>query len=329
MSTADGDLVYADTDTPGISRRRCGRGWQYRNPDGSRITDPAVIRRLHAIALPPAYRDCWYSIDHRAHILAFGFDARGRRQYRYHPRYRAAREESKFERLVDFGRALPGLRRRIERDIDTGSPRDRIIASLVRLIDQSALRVGNAAYAKANGSFGATTLRKRHAQITRGQMILRFPAKGGQKTEVRLTDARLARIARQCQDLPGQRLFAFIENGVVRDVGSSDVNAYLAEVCGAPVTAKYFRTWAGSLAAFEAALADPAAINVSRLAEAAAAVLRNTPAIARKSYIHPAVLALDRETLAEQPYLRSSRYMRASERRLLAFLEVPHREIGR
>lgn len=321
MNGEGAELVFADTGAPGITRRKCGRGWLYFSAEGTRITDPDQIRRLQSVALPPAYRDCWYSPDPRAHIQAFGHDDKGRRQYRYHPRYRAARDDHKFELLLAFGNALPLLRRRILNDIAKGDPRTQIIASVVRLIDQTSLRVGNESYARRNRSYGATTLRKRHVKVTGHNLTLRFNAKGGTATEIRLTDARLARLARRCRDLPGQRLFSFCDGDAVRDVSSTDVNQYLQGLHDTPFTAKFFRTWAGSVAAFETAAADPAAATVTRMAMAAARTLRNTPAIARSAYIHPAILAFDADALKACRRPRATRYMRAAERHMLAYLE--------
>ena len=246
-------LRYVDDSLPGITRKRRGRYWQYFDSDGHRITDRDEIDRLNAIGMPPAYERCWFCPIANGHIQAIGYDARGRRQYRYHPDFRAQQEVLKYERLADFGRALPKLRKQVEEDIQ-GKPTscEAGIAAVVRLIDATQMRIGNESYAKENKSFGATTLRNRHAKVGRGALKISYAGKHGVKRTVTVTDRNLARIARRTQDLPGQNLFEFCDDeGCVRPVTSSDVNDYIRDAMGDEFTAKDFRTWGASTIAFE------------------------------------------------------------------------------
>ncbi|KZY15366.1 DNA topoisomerase, partial [Erythrobacter sp. HI0037] len=249
-------LIYVDDDLPGITRKGAGRGWAYYDPEGALIADPQEKRRLNAIALPPAYTDAWFCPAPNGHILATGVDAKGRKQYRYHPDFRAAREGEKFDSCVTFGSLLPLVRKRVEEDLRGRKlTRERAIASVIRLLDLGAVRVGNEGYAKSNKSFGATTLRKRHAELTGKTLRLRYKGKGGKLREVTLSDGSLARMVRKMQDLPGQHLFAYIdEDGDRHAVGSSDVNAYLRETMGQDFTAKNFRTWHASVKALSCLL---------------------------------------------------------------------------
>ncbi|MGZ8998195.1 MAG: DNA topoisomerase IB, partial [Allosphingosinicella sp.] len=246
-------LRYVDDSLPGISRKRQGRYWQYFDSDGKRIKDREEIDRLNAVGMPPAYERCWFCPYPNGHIQAIGYDARGRRQYRYHPDFRSRQEERKYERLAKFGRALPKLRKHVEEDIK-GKPTsyEAVIAAVVRLIDTTQMRIGNESYAKENKSFGATTLRNRHAKVERGKLKISFTGKHGVKRTVTITDRNLTRIARKTQDLPGQNLFEFCgEDGNVRPVTSSDVNDYIRDAMGEEFTAKDFRTWGASAIAFE------------------------------------------------------------------------------
>jgi DNA topoisomerase-1 len=289
------DLVHVSDRDPGILRRVHGRGFRYVGPDG-RPVDPQTIERIRRMGIPPAYRDVWICADPQGHLQATGIDARGRKQYRYHPAWQAQRSETKFDQLLDFGRALPGLRRVIQRDLRSGAGDLAFTrAALVLLLDRSLIRIGDPVYTAENRSFGATTLLSRHLRIEAGKISLRFTAKGGKKVQITLRDRRLERIFNEIGDLPGRHLFTYIDaDGAVRRLLSQDVNAWLAATTGAPLTAKTFRTWGGTLAAFETALNTPAGqrLTLRSMAEAAATRLHNTPAIARKSYIHPAVLAL-------------------------------------
>lgn len=318
-------LKFADDTLPGITRRKLRGKWAYFDAAGERVTDRDEIDRLNAIALPPAYRDCWFSADAQVHLLAIGFDARGRKQYRYHPDWRAGREAMKFELCSRFGEALPRLRARVAADLKRRTlGRDRAIASVVALLDTGAIRIGNECYAKSNKSFGATTLRNRHATIERGRLRLRFKGKSGKLQEIDCDDPVLVRCVRRMQDLPGQHLFQYLDaQGDPVPVHSHDVNEYLADLMGEDFTAKHFRTWAASTLAF-GRLQEDRKLPLKALLEEVSQRLGNTPAIARKSYIHPAVIAAARGD-AGAPALpdslpRKTRWLSREERGLLAFL---------
>ena len=329
-------LRYVDDSTPGITRRRRGRYWQYFHPDGSRVTDRAEIDRLNAIGLPPAYRKCWFCPHPNGHIQAIGHDARGRRQYRYHPDFRAEREARKYERLADFGGMLPKLRKQVEEDI-AGKPTscEAVVAAVIRLIDASHMRVGNEEYAKSNKSFGATTLRNRHAKVGRGTVKIAYPGKHGIRRTVTISDRNLARIARRTQDLPGQHLFEYLDDtGEARPVGSVDVNDYIREAMGEAFTAKDFRTWGASVIAFaELARRTDAerAIGIKTVIAPVAEALGNTPAISRKSYVHPALIDAAKEAgaLGDGALPRATKYLSAAERGLIDFLRDTNRNVAK
>ncbi|WP_370034262.1 DNA topoisomerase IB [Qipengyuania mesophila] len=319
-------LIYVDDDLPGITRKRAGRGWAYYDPEGGLITDPAERRRLNAIALPPAYTDAWFCPAPNGHILATGIDAKGRKQYRYHPEFRAAREGEKFDSCITFGSLLPLVRKRVEEDLRGHKlTRERAVASVVRLLDLGAVRVGNEGYAKTNKSFGATTLRKRHAELTGKTLRLRYKGKGGKLREVTLSDGSLARMVRKMQDLPGQNLFKYIdEDGELHAVGSGDVNDYLRETMGQDFTAKNFRTWHASVRALTCLNEGEGAMPMKALLECVAAHLGNTPAVTRKSYIHPAVFELLEEQEEWRESLRmprATRWLTREERALIELLQ--------
>lgn len=323
-------LVHIDEGEPGITRRRAGKGWCYFRPDGSRITNRKEIDRLNAIALPPAYADAWFSPRRNGHILAFGTDEKGRRQYRYHPAFIAQNEERKFAQCEQFGEALPTLRRAVLSDLeDRGLGARKVTAAVVRLLDLAALRVGNECYVRQNGSYGATTLRQRHAHVKGQSLRFLFRAKSGKQREVALTDRHLAPIVRRLGDLPGQHLFQYIEDGSRHPVTSSDVNSYIRERMGGDFTAKHFRTWAASVLAFERLVTADEPPSVKALCDAAADLLGNSAAVARSAYIHPAVLDLA-ETSAADTLPRLSipgrtRFQDRYERGLLAYLRsLPH-----
>jgi DNA topoisomerase-1 len=326
---AETKLHHADDSKPGIARRKAGHGWAYLGPDGSRITDRGEIDRLNAIALPPAYRDAWFSPDPKGQILATGIDDRGRKQYRYHPDFRAQRDADKYERCAEFGRALPKLRARVEADLARRSlSRETVVAAVVRLLDLGHIRIGNEAYAKENKSFGATTLRNRHARVTATRLRLEYKGKSGKMQRLTIEDRRLARIVRRTQDLPGQHLFQYLDgDGTPHAVGSDDVNAYIRETTGGDFTAKHFRTWGATLLAFEHILdvAKDGKVSLKPMLEAVAAALGNTPAISRKSYIHPSLIELcrsgDPAGLCALKLPRSTRWLKARERALIGFLE--------
>ena len=319
-------LIYVDDNLPGITRKRSGKGWAYYDPQGKLIADPAERMRLNAIALPPAYEDAWFCPAANGHILATGIDAKGRKQYRYHPDFRTARECEKFDGCATFGKLLPLVRKRVEEDLKARHlTRERAIASVVRLLDLGAVRIGNEAYAKANRSFGATTLRRRHAEITGKTLRLRYKGKSGKMRDVVLSDRSLARAVRALQDLPGQRLFQYVDDeGDLHAVGSGDVNEYLCETMGERFTAKNFRTWHGSALAFSL-LAHGEQTHLAGLMASVAEHLGNTPAVTRKSYVHPAVIALverQEEWRTGLRLPRATRWLSREERGLIELLEA-------
>ncbi|MGE5063935.1 MAG: DNA topoisomerase IB [Myxococcales bacterium] len=277
----------------GYTRKRMGRYWAYFDGD-ERVTDRDTIERLSSIGLPPAYTDAWFCKDPEGHLQATGIDARGRKQYRYHPEFRAKRESAKYEGLLEFGKALPKLRRRIEQDLQRRNlAREAVLAAVIRLLDTEHIRIGNEEYAKANKSFGATTLRTRHLKRTGHGLMMRFTGKHGIVHEVKITDTNLKRICKRCQELPGQMLFQYVNgDGEPKPISSGDVNGYIKEATGGDFTAKHFRTWSASVIALEQMLkkAEDARITVKTVIEPVAEALGNTPAISRKSYVHPRLL---------------------------------------
>lgn len=357
-----GGLVYVSPDLPGLTRVATGeKAFRYRLPSGEWLTDAQEISRINRLAIPPAYTDVWICPLPNGHLQATGLDARGRRQYRYHPQWRAQRDENKFEHMQAFGRALPRIRARVARDLAAASrggrralARNVVLATLVRLLDTTYIRVGNEEYASTNKSYGLTTLRTRHARLRGSELKLRFRGKSGVQQEVALNDPRVARVVRRCQQLPGQELFQYLdEDGTPRTVGSSDVNDYLREITGRSdddehFTAKDFRTWHGTAQALELtrlACCPPPAGGADRRAEpppgarySAKAILievarqlGNTPAVCKKSYVHPAVLELGTRLASDAgPGIQDvweriggaavPRGLSAAERRLLAFL---------
>lgn len=319
-------LVYVDDQGLGITRKKAGRGWAYFDPAGKRISDRAEIDRLNAVALPPAYKNAWFCPNSCGHLLATGIDARGRKQYRYNPEFRARQEAEKFDGCAEFGRLLPKVRKRVAKDLARRSlSRERAVASVIRLLDLGGIRVGNESYAKANKSFGATTLRRRHAKVVGGTLRLRFKAKSGQLRECSITDRSLARFVRAVQDLPGQHLFQYLDGeGEAHPVGSEDVNAYLREAMGEPFTAKNFRTWHASVLALRLLAEAERPLTLKELAGEVGKQLGNTPAMARKSYIHPAVIALverQQKWRAKLKLPRESKWLDRYERALIKLLE--------
>jgi len=287
-------LRYVTDAAPGIKRRRAGRGFLYLHPGGRPVRDRPTLMRIRAIVIPPAWDTVWICPHATGHIQATGRDARGRKQYRYHTRWREVRDETKYERMIAFGTALPKIRARVRRDLaSTGLSRDRILAAIVALLQTTLIRVGNDEYARDNGSFGLTTMRNRHVDVAGGKIVFRFRGKSGKSHAIRLADPRLARLVKRCRDLPGQELFQYLdEAGEPQPVNSADVNAYLREIAGEDFTSKDFRTWAGTLIAAcqLTGEAEPDKSEVLRAVERVAHQLGNTPAVARKCYIHPAVL---------------------------------------
>ena len=325
-----GRLHHTSDADPGIRRVRAGRGFSYRDPDG-RLVGTETRAWIEGLAIPPAWDDVWISPDPDGHLLATGIDARGRKQYRYHPAYRRRRDASKYQRIADFGASLPRLRKQVAADLRRhGLPREKVVAAVVALLDETSLRVGNERYARDNRSYGLTTLRSRHAVASTQSVRLRFKGKSGRQVDVDLRDRRLASVVRRCQDLPGQRLFQYEdrETGAWEAVMSDDVNAYIQGVIGDEFTAKDFRTWHGTLAAFEALArqerpAEPrrqAAAVVAAVDEAAER-LGNTRAVARQAYIHPEVdRAFAAGRIPQSTFVARSRWRRPGETELLRVL---------
>jgi DNA topoisomerase-1 len=292
-------LRYSDPLEPGIRRVSAGSGFSYRDPGGRAVKDEPTLARIKALAIPPAWSDVWICPDPRGHIQAIGRDAKGRKQYRYHADWRKSRDASKYDRMIDFGRTLPKLRRKVEADLALrGLPREKVLAAIVRLLELTLIRVGNDAYAKENKSYGLTTLRKRHTLLTGTGAIFEFKGKSGVKHKTGFRDRKLARVVGALQDLPGQRLFQYVdESGETHALGSAEVNAYIRDAMGQDFSAKDFRTWAGGLAAAEyfEGLGPPTSATQAKAAvrECVTRVARrlgNTPTVCRACYIHPAVI---------------------------------------
>lgn len=330
-------LVYVDDDQPGISRQRHGKGWCYHDTDGERITDEGEVERLNGLAVPPAWKNVWLCPKPHGHIQATGYDEKGRKQYRYHEDFRARREAEKYERCVDFGRKLPLIRARVEKDLaEHGPDRDGVLAAIVRLLDLGKVRIGNAAYARQNRSYGATTLRKTHARAPRSRIRLEYRAKSGRQRSLVINDGSLARMVRRCQDLPGQHLFQYLDaDGKRHAVSSCDVNDYIRELTGDDFTAKHFRTWGASAQAFEIlAKAGDKDITLSDMLDPISDALGNTPAISRQSYVHPALVDLCKQGAPEYfgglRLPRNTKYLSRYERGLIEFLEtLPERTASR
>ena len=323
---APSKLIFVDDDIPGIKRRKAGRGWCYSDAQGKRVTDRAEIDRLNAIALPPAYQQAWYCPMPEGHLLATGIDARGRKQYRYHPEFRALREEEKFQSTIAFGKALPLIRKRVEQDLKLSQLTcERALASVVRLLDTTHIRIGNERYAKLNGSFGASTLRMRHVRIEGNALRLRYRAKSGKMREMEVSDRALSRFVRKMKDVPGQHLFQYLDaEGAACPVTSCDVNAYLRETMGGNFTAKHFRTWHASALAFETLAEASGKMSIKALMNEVSEHLGNTPAVARNSYVHPAVVDLVERQVEWRAALRLPRrtqWLSRYERGLIVFLE--------
>ena len=299
QSAARAGLRYVTDAANGITRRRVGTGWAYYLPNGKRITSMEIRSRLNALAIPPAWTDVWICPDPEGHIQATARDARGRKQYRYHAQYREARDQSKFRRMLEFSEALPVLRERIERDLrGEDLSRKQLLATLVRLLDRTLIRVGNDEYARENRSYGLTTLRRRHVRVDGAMLHFSFRGKSGVEHSIAINEPRLARIVQRCQDLPGEELFQYRDAaGKRQSVSSDDVNEYLRSLGGRDITAKDFRTWGGTmLAAMELRRMGPAASrreadrNIIAAVDAVAERLGNTRAVCRKYYVHPALL---------------------------------------
>jgi DNA topoisomerase I len=331
-------LRYVSDRGPGIRRKRVGKHFSYIGTDGRPIRDPEELRRIKALAIPPAYTDVWICPSPRGHIQATGRDARGRKQYRYHPRWREVRDETKYERMIAFGQALPAIRERTERDLARPDlPREKVLAALIRLLESTFIRVGNEEYARENRSFGLTTMRNRHVDVSGSTLRFRFRGKSGKEHTIPLTDRRLARIVQRLQGLPGQTLFQYRDDdGQYQTVDSDDVNEYLREITGQDFTAKDFRTWAGTVLAtlalqeFEGFDSEAQAKkNLVQAIESVAERLGNTPSVCRKCYVHPTIIDtyMDGSMLnalkerAEQELASSLNDLRPAEAAVMALLQ--------
>lgn len=318
-------LTYVLDDVPGITRLRRGPGFAYGAADGKPVRGAAVLERIRALAIPPAWDAVWICASAQGHLQATGRDARGRKQYRYHAAWRKVRDRDKYDRLASFVRALPRIRRRVRADLGlSGLPRDKVIAAVVRLLETTFIRIGNERYARDNGSFGLTTLRNRHVRVTGERIRFQFRGKSGKAHAVELNDARLARIIRRCRELPGYELFQYVEDGVPRSLGSADINAYLQRITGQDYSAKDFRTWGGTLLtglALESKSAGPGISQTTRtIADAIRATafeLGNTAAICRRCYVHPRVI----DAFIDGALSAKARATASPEMRILAILE--------
>lgn len=332
-------LVYVSDRAPGIRRVRRGKGFAYRHRTGRTVSDPRTLARIRALAIPPAYKDVWICTDPHGHLQATGRDVRGRKQYRYHPDWRRFRDAGKFANLIEFGRALPGIRKRVRHDLALpGLPRDKVIATVIALLDKTMIRVGNESYARENGSYGLTTLRSRHLKHERGRLRFVFKGKSGVESDVELDDKRLIKIIRRMHKLPGQKLFQYLDDeGVRQPVDSGAVNCYLRDAAGATdeesFSAKNFRTWGATLLAAKLlgklSVPEQGGVRarqqiINGVIREVAAAMGNTPAVCRASYIDPEVIDgwVD-GALSGQPFasLRGSRL----ERGLMRYLQKRHR----
>jgi DNA topoisomerase-1 len=327
-------LRYVSDSEPGIRRVRRGHGFVYLDPDGRLVKDPATLRRIRALAIPPAWERVWICLSDRGHIQAVGRDQKGRKQYRYHPRWQEVRDEAKYGRLLAFGKALPRIRAQVQHDLALpGLPQDRVVAAVVQLLESTLIRIGNEEYAQHNRSYGLTTLRDEHVDVSGAQIEFRFRGKSGKECTVRLSDRRLARIVKRCQDLPGQLLFQYIdEEGQQHSIGSADVNEYLRRVAGAEYSAKDFRTFAGTVMCTQLLKEclpctgkTQMKKNIVQCIKQVAQRLANTAAVCRRCYIHPQVLeayqdgSLARLLAADPP---GDPGLRPEEQQLLTLLEA-------
>ena len=328
-------LKYVTDDSPGLRRRRSGKGFTFTNLDGKPVRDRNELARIKGLVIPPAWTDVWICPDPRGHIQATGRDARGRKQYRYHAEWRTTRDESKFERMLAFSEALPRIRERVDHDLARhGLPREKVVAAVVRLLESTLIRVGNEEYAQANKSFGLTTMHDRHVAINGSDLRFSFRGKSGKRHDVHLRDRRLATVVKRCRDIPGHELFQYLDDdGKRQTIDSSDVNAYLHEITGEHFTAKDFRTWAGAvLCACQLsgiASCDSETAAKKHIVEAVKCVserLGNTPSVCRKAYIHPAIFtaflegSLARAFVSDGESLDSPHALAAEERAVVKLL---------
>ncbi|WP_262029081.1 DNA topoisomerase IB [Microvirga sp. Mcv34] len=293
-------LLYVSDEEPGIRRKKSGKGFTYTKPGGGRVEDKATLERIRSLAIPPAYTDVWICARANGHIQATGRDAKGRKQYRYHPAFREVRESTKYEHMLEFAKGLPAIRETIDEHMSLrGLPREKVLATVVHLLENTLIRVGNSDYVKQNKSYGLTTLRDPHVKVDGSELRFQFKGKSGKTWRLQVKDRRIARIVKACQDLPGQDLFQYLdETGEQQSIASADVNAYLKEITGRDITAKDFRTWAGTvlaalaLAEFEEFDSDAKAKkNIRAAIERVSSRLGNTPSICRKCYVHPEIFA--------------------------------------
>jgi DNA topoisomerase-1 len=325
-------LRYVSDTEPGIVRVRRGKGFSYHDQSGVRIEDPATLGRIASLAIPPAWTDVWICASPRGHLQATGRDARDRKQYRYHPRWRDVRDEAKFDRLIAFGNALPAIRRQVDSDLArSGLPREKVLAIVVKLLESTLIRVGNAEYARENHSFGLTTMRTRHVEVNGTEIVFEFVGKGAKKHSVGIHDRRLARLINKLRELPGQPLFQFLDHEKTRhSISSDDVNDYLRQISGEDFTAKDFRTWAGTVL-MAGELADSGATdddnqakaNVVAAIDKVSAQLGNTPTVCRQCYVHPVIIDayLTGITIA---HVRSRKGLDPAEAAVLRLLEQQH-----
>ena len=329
-------LSYVGDDEKGLRRERAGESFRYLKANGDTVTDEATLERIRKLAIPPAWTDVWICTKANGHLQATGRDARGRKQYRYHPQFREVREGTKYDHMLEFARALPAIRAKLAGHMALrGLPREKVLATIVHLLETTLIRIGNDDYARQNKSYGLTTLRNPHVSVEGAQLRFRFKGKSGKAWQLQLKNRRVAKIVRACQELPGQKLFEYLdENGEPRQITSSDVNAYLKEITGSDITAKDFRTWAGTVLAalalrgFEQADSQATTKKNLRAAiEQVAHRLGNTPTICRKCYVHPEVLAayieggLDLEIAEDSTASESAAALKPEEAAVLALLE--------
>ena len=332
------DLRYVGDQRPGITRKRAGKSFTYLDPDGNKVTDPDVVARIKSLAIPPAWSDVWIAPLANGHLQATGRDVKGRKQYRYHPRWRQARDETKYTRMILFGQVLPKIRERVAADMaQPGLSRSKVLASIVRMLETTLIRVGNEEYARSNSSYGLTTMHDKHVEVNGSKVSFQFRGKSGKFHNIDVSDRKLAKVVQRCRDLPGYELFQYLDDqGQQQDIRSEDVNGYLREISGEEFTAKDFRTWAGTVLAalalqeFEEFDSNTQAKkNILRAIESVAERLGNTPAICRKCYVHPAVIdsylsGTMLQTLkqrAEQEMVESLHSLSAEEGAVLALLQ--------
>ncbi len=334
MSPAEAaGLTYVGDHDPGLRRVPSAQGFDYLDAAGAPVADPEALERVRHLAIPPAWTEVWICSDPDGHIQATGRDGRGRKQYRYHPRWREHQDNAKYDRMAAFGRALPRLRARVDKDLGRrGMPREKVLAAVVRLLELTLIRVGNDEYARRNRSFGLTTLRKRHVDVHGAGVVFEFRGKSGKQHRTLLHDARLARVIRGCEELRGQRLFQYVgEDGHTHTVSSHDVNAYIHDAVGEQFTAKDFRTWAGSLLAAQLLAACERAESqtqhkhvVADCVKRVASRLGNTPAVCRSSYIHPEVIAAYADDRLKAGFKRCLEHPQTCEKAMLRFLRQLH-----